>query len=1361
MKSSYVDSLSRLEEIARRNAEKRVVEAFQKPESLENIDVIRTRFLNQKTATEAQLKMAVHGQLDSIQSGLDKLESALGISKACAGRISEMENSLSTISTLPSSLSQLHVISTKHKQLVAAIENMSYLVKVPDAMVEAKNYVENDNLLEAHKRIQELEGIRDEIMSDVFKQNSSADLDTLRIFFKGLDELNAAILEKIKHVGATLTSAVVTQNILCVNCIRIIDREERADMIWKKRQGKGGFMPDGRPKEWRKKFFAELTRIIQDRVQACSVDSENEKTRLVRHNEAIRQHALRDLRIAKNICPVYFPPDYEIFDRFVEIYHDAIGMHIENLINEGLNDTEIVQLLGWINAYHTEEFMKHPLFNVDFSRLNIKYPPNLLPEDKLMSLRQEYVKKTITKLNGWLVKSLAIDVEDWKRSTKPELNDASNYYTPLSLMVLSPINELVGEGKLLHFLGNVVRENFLVQCTQEITRFSRDYESSIRDYRNLYLNDRAKFPYYIEYILANANNTLTIANSFAAVINREVENDAHLKGRLLPQLGRLKEEYSKVAALTLNFTSVHERHTAGEKLIQSAGILKTFFENKIPVSPRIYDAYEAIGLIGRFLTNDDRSMLSLDVGRLQQSFPDVRTDQIYTILMLRGDIRSNDAQERLLAVSAVPKSGMFFGTSRSGAVRVLYCSGLRASEKVSILTAKGGSRNVRSALGSTESSGWFEEQEKLHEKLENLSDSLLRETDARKLAILDLNHLRTEYSDLLEYTKELNYQNQEGGDPVTLKIALDRALEAHTQALRRIVYLETEYNDVVPKREFSEVQNRLLLAESEVERLKAQCQDLDTQLVAKTEELSAIVREKRELADMFAALQNVSTPRPDWPRVGALVPGGRRRWQQLATGKTSKEKLVIFATELAGEANVAPLIRSDGRDLEVSASADTVTARSTMTAAGMAATAAAVLPFTARSETKKKVPKFLEECLQMSPHLFPKHDLLLLLEYVWLGRQKQLADYLKSRGAKEHFKLPKFNDFLNDYLKKAFGVEAIRREWCLSLYVAGSVMTECEEIVRFRKVIDNEVDEAYHWYLHSLTGRLFGQLREMAHATAIAFALSKKPTEAGGETVSVAATAVTDGNEALREPKTECRLTAHQLGIILAKLFQCEPQNPAVLRLIQAAVIRDGNDEGEGEALATTAIDMDMLVSLEELFHQAPGEQLPHFAQKLVSHLEQGRKTIIEHIITEIQRQKSKDVTTSMVTPAEVLEAMKVVRPEFESIIDSSPNCFFSLKQQQEPPEDKGGSLQDVVTDGFAVCDLDETNATPEEQALAWARCASSEEAKNYLTATVHWVFQTDSVQTTTADRAIPLEVLEHRLYGANIKPNNRITTVS
>lgn len=38
-------------------------------------------------------------------------------------------------------------------------------------------------------------------------------------------------------------------------------------------------------------------------------------------------------------------------------------------------------------------------------------------------------------------------------------------------------NFKVGEGKLLHFLGNAVRGSFLVQCVQEITVFATDYDS--------------------------------------------------------------------------------------------------------------------------------------------------------------------------------------------------------------------------------------------------------------------------------------------------------------------------------------------------------------------------------------------------------------------------------------------------------------------------------------------------------------------------------------------------------------------------------------------------------------------------------------------------------------------------------------------------------------------------------------------------------------------------------------------------------------------------------------------------------------------------------------------------------------------
>ena len=61
-------------------------------------------------------------------------------------------------------------------------------------------------------------------------------------------------------------------------------------------------------------------------------------------------------------------------------------------------------------------------------------------------------------------------------------------------------------------------------------------------------------------------------------------------------------------------------------------------------------------------------------------------------------------------------------------------------------------------------------------------------------------------------------------------LSFRRAQEAHSVALKRITYLESEYNDVVPKKEFDELQARLKTAETEIENLKARCHSLDSQL---------------------------------------------------------------------------------------------------------------------------------------------------------------------------------------------------------------------------------------------------------------------------------------------------------------------------------------------------------------------------------------------------------------------------------------------------------------------------------------------------------------------------------------------------
>nr|CAH8873470.1 unnamed protein product [Trichobilharzia regenti] len=539
--------LSELEEKARANALKRVSDNFQKPEQLDKIDLIKSRFLNQKTATEAQLKMALYSQLDGSKVGLEKLDAALEESHTCRNRLIQLGSSLGTLAGLSRQLHELKNLSTKYSQLGAAMENMSYLVKAPENFEQARNYIESENLLDGHKIMQELEGIRDELMYEVFRQKSMEDLDTLRAFFRELEDLNEMFRHKIIMLGSRLTSAVITHNRFVVNCVRVIDREERADATWRKKSEKHGFMPDGRPKQWKKLLFDSVFNNIKNKVFGSALDSENDKNKLVRHNEAIRQHTLADLKIAKNICPTYFPADYAIFDRFVEMYHEAIGMHVESLVLEGLSDTEIVQLLGWINSYHTEEFMKNPFMNIDFNRLNLKRPINLLPEETLNTLRKQYVSKTIERLKSWLANSLLKDTSDWQRSTGPELDGSSNYFTDLPVLVMTPVNEMIGKGNLLHYLGNAVKEQFLTQCVEEMKLFAKDYDDDIKKYRAAYIQDRSKFPCYIEYILANANGAHMIAHSFVTVIMEELAEDSYLKGNLSARIGYLKSEYEKIA----------------------------------------------------------------------------------------------------------------------------------------------------------------------------------------------------------------------------------------------------------------------------------------------------------------------------------------------------------------------------------------------------------------------------------------------------------------------------------------------------------------------------------------------------------------------------------------------------------------------------------------------------------------------------------------------------------------------------------------------------------------------------------------------------------------------------------------------
>ena len=98
-------------------------------------------------------------------------------------------------------------------------------------------------------------------------------------------------------------------------------------------------------------------------------DRSMDKMWLVRHLERTRQLVLEDLRVVKSLCGPCFPPSYDIVPKYVNMYHNAIAGHLDEVVQQGLENNEIVNLLTWVGTYKTKDLMGHPELKIDTNAL--------------------------------------------------------------------------------------------------------------------------------------------------------------------------------------------------------------------------------------------------------------------------------------------------------------------------------------------------------------------------------------------------------------------------------------------------------------------------------------------------------------------------------------------------------------------------------------------------------------------------------------------------------------------------------------------------------------------------------------------------------------------------------------------------------------------------------------------------------------------------------------------------------------------------------------------------------------------------------------------------------------------------------
>ncbi|NXF20268.1 EX3L1 protein, partial [Rhodinocichla rosea] len=682
------------EKLARGAALKWASGVFYRPEKLEGLGHYRRRETQRNNSIQSRLKSTVQSYLEGVSAGLEQLRSAAQEVQGVCQDLGAARWALLDSADHFQGLQQMRKLMEEHVQLASVVQVLPQIFSVHEVFSHILQLLHGQHLLEAHVELMMVEQLRDDILSQLHLRGLSGAQATVLSYFSGLQDLNESLAKQLWDIVGSSLRLVREDPILFVTAVRIIEREEKIDDTLLL---EATFLPPGRPKGWRQKFYQVLQDTITGgRFHAPRLDAEGPG--LAKHLAALQKDIVSELRVVKDLMVQCVPAHYNILSVCTATYHQALTSHLQEILREDLDKQGLFLLLEWaLRVYHSPEMMGHPdlLPEVDVSALD-----PLMSSELVDQTERRYVMKVKASVFEWMQRTLEVEFKEWFREEEPETDHQGFFQSALPAIVMQMLNENIQVASLI---TDSLQQKIYNMALEELEAFLGRLREALVQCGKEHQQDRAVPKYYISHLLAVLNNNLALSNSVSSLhpdtACREVPGSlqaaldrmqkkatqllleellldlqplclqlpshkwlsgSQLVGSMCEVIDKYAKDFSRVRKpvftlllaesehLVVNqylrallqrkmvCKSREERGQLCHRLLQDATQLREFFCGL--GLDRGQQSLEAVLALRELICLQDPALLSLEVLGFITKYPDVSDEHISTLLDIRGDV---------------------------------------------------------------------------------------------------------------------------------------------------------------------------------------------------------------------------------------------------------------------------------------------------------------------------------------------------------------------------------------------------------------------------------------------------------------------------------------------------------------------------------------------------------------------------------------------------------------------------------------------------------------------------------------------------------------------------------------------------